>query len=79
MTYELGSDEGHYGGAFIVVGLFWVALYGIITTVDHLVASTAILFLPRFLICASGLLISAGLMGLRYFLTPSPQIGRAHV
>lgn len=76
MAYELGSGKGRHCGAFVVVGLFWAAFYGIITTVDHLVASTAILFLPRFLICLSGLLISAALVGVRSFLTPSPHLWR---
>jgi two-component system LytT family sensor kinase len=76
MTHEFRAGEGRYDGGFVVVGLFWIALYGIITTVDHLVASTAILFLPRFLICLSGLLVSTALITLRTSLTPSPHLWR---
>jgi hypothetical protein len=51
--------------AIPVIALFWVAEYLIVTTVDHLAAATAILFLPRALICVSGLILSLAITRMR--------------
>lgn len=42
----------------VIVLLFWLAQYTIVTTVDHIATQVAILFLPRILISTSGFLIS---------------------
>jgi two-component system LytT family sensor kinase len=51
--------------AIPVIALFWVAEYLIVTTVDHLASATAILFLPRALICGSGLVLSLAITRMR--------------
>src|SRR4051812_38367180 len=61
--------------AVVVIALFWAAQYAIVTTVDHLVADTAFLFLPRILISGSGLILSLAISQLRR-LVPSAAVGR---
>jgi LytS/YehU family sensor histidine kinase len=59
-----------------VILLFWVAEYLVVTAVDHLAADTAILFLPRFLIAFSGLVLSFAIVRLRGLIPPSATISR---
>jgi len=62
--------------ALAVILLFWIAQYLVVTAVDHLAANTAILFLPRFLISASGLILSFAITRLRGMIAPSATISR---
>jgi len=62
--------------AMAVILLFWVAEYLVVTAVDHLAADTAILFLPRFLIAFSGLVVSFVIVRLRGLIAPSAALSR---
>lgn len=62
--------------AIAVILLFWVAEYMVVTAVDHLAADTAILFLPRFLIAFSGLVLSFAITRLRGLIAPSAALSR---
>jgi len=62
--------------ATAVILLFWIAEYLVVTAVDHLAADTAILFLPRFLIAFSGLILSFAIVRLRGLIAPSATISR---
>lgn len=69
-------ERWRYDWAVPVIGMFWAAFYVIVTTVDHLAAATAILFLPRFLISSSGLVISLILAKGRCIVTPHANASR---
>jgi len=58
--------------AILVLALFWVARYAIVTTVDHLAADTAIFYLPRALISLSGFGLSTAITRVRP--TPSSSV-----
>lgn len=62
--------------AAAVTCLFWTAQYLIVTTVDHLAAATAILFLPRVLISTSGLVLSLLIVRLRMLIPHSATLWR---
>ena len=74
-------EESHPRHSFVdyamaMIILFWTAEYVIVTTVDHLVADTAFLFLPRALIGVSGLILSLLILRLRGLVPPSATLGR---
>jgi len=69
-------DRWRYDWAVPVVAMFWAAFYVIVTTVDHLSAATAIVFLQRFLISASGFVISLLLAKGRRIVTPDANATR---
>ena len=62
--------------AIAVTSLFWAAQYLIVTTVDHLAAATAFLFLPRILISTTGLILSTIIARLRVLVPPTATIWR---
>lgn len=76
MSDRQKPERWRYDWAIPVVGMFWLAQYVIVTTVDHLASATAILFLPRILIGLAGLATSLLLVASRSLITPHANSSR---
>jgi two-component system, LytTR family, sensor kinase len=61
--FEPSLTRWHPAAAVLL--LFWLTEYAVVTTVDHIAAASAFLFLPRVLIALGGFSISFALLQLR--------------